>query len=395
MTRKATQWWGVGAGVALLALGAWWLLHKPAATPRVTVRVTRGDIEKSVLAGGTISPLKIVSIGAQASGRILALHVALGDQVKKGDLIAEIDPSTEKNALATAQAALDQARAQRDSRQLALHQLDLAFQRAKVTYPAEASSQADYEAAEAAYKGAQQDVQALNAAVRSAQVNVDTARVTLGFTKVVAPMDGTVVAIVAPEGQTVNAVQSAPTIVKLADLSTMTVKAQVSEADIGSVKPGQSVYFTTLGNPGKHYVGTLRALEPAPESIAAETTAAAAASASASSSASSAVYYNALFDVPNAEHALRPSMTAEVHILLQQAKNVLTIRVGALGPQRTDGAYEVRVVERDGRTRVEKVRIGIQSSTSAEVLEGLTEGDEVVVGDETLAKSPQKPPGFL
>lgn len=394
MTRKAAQGWGAGISVALLALGAGWLLHQPARPPLLTARVTRGDIEKTVLAGGTIEPLKLISVGAQASGRILALQVSLGDQVKKGTLLAEIDPSTEKNALATAQAALDQARAQQGSRRVALRQLELAFKRAQITYLQEASSQADYEAAEAAYRGAKEDVRALEAAVRSAQVNVDAARVTLGFTRVLAPMDGTVVAIVAPEGQTVNAVQAAPTIVKLADLETMTVKAQVSEADILSVKPGQAVYFRTLGNPSKRYVGVLRALEPAPESIAAETTGAGAASSSTSGTTSSAVYYNALFDVPNDDHALRPSLTAEVHIVLGEVKNVLTVPVGALGASQADGRYKVKVVESGGGVHGTSVRIGLESSTIAEVLEGLKEGEEVVCA-EAVAKSPQKPPGFL
>lgn len=348
----------------------------------------------SVLAGGTIEPLRLVSVGAQASGRILALHVVLGDEVRKGDLIAEIDPSTEKNALATAVAMLEQARAQRESRAVALREADKAFRRAQTTFAAEASSQADLETAEGAFYGAEQDVQALGAAIRSAQVNVGAARVNLGFTKVTAPIDGTVVAIVAPEGQTVNAVQAAPTIVKLADLSTMTVKAQISEADITRVHSGQKVYFTTLGAPNRRYEASLRAVEPAPESLAAET-ATGAGGSYAGAAPSSAVYYNGLFEVPNPDGALRPSMTAQVRILINSAKDVLTVPISVLGEPRPDGTYAVKVVDLDGRTTERTIRLGIESNTTAEVLSGLSDGERVVVGDTSVTKGRPTFPGFL
>ena len=225
--------WSPGALLAVLLL--WGIKHWAFAAPPLkllTVPVRIADVEQTVLASGVIQPRKLVSVGAQASGRIIAMHVNLGDQVHKGQLIAEIDPQPQQNALNTAEAVLAQDRAQRASRTAALKLAELTFKRAAVTLAQEASSQADYETAEATYKGAQADIQALDAQIKQAAIAVDLARVTLGYTKVIAPMDGTVVAIVAPEGQTVNAVQAAPTIVKLADLETMTVKAQISEADI-------------------------------------------------------------------------------------------------------------------------------------------------------------------
>lgn len=391
-TRRRIAAAAVGA-LALLAL-TYILSRGPARPALLTAPVVRGDVERSVLAGGTIEPFKLISVGAQASGRILALHVALGDQVRKGQLIAEIDPSTEKNALTTAQATLDQARAQHDSRIQALKEDDQALKRARTTFAQEASSQADLESAEAAYYGAEQDVRALAAAERAAQIAVDTARVNLGFTKVIAPLDGTVVAIVTPEGQTVNAVQSAPTIVKLADLSTMTVKAQISEADVNHVKPGQAVYFTTLGNANRRYWGTLRAVAPAPDSIATDTASPAGVSASAGST-SSAVYYSGLFEVANPDRELRTSMTAEVHIVVGEAKNVLTIPVSALRELYPDGTYGVSVIDARGRPLARWVRIGIQSSTTAEVREGLNAGEEVVVGDDSITKGPRRSPGVF
>src|SRR5262249_24393875 len=158
----------------------------------------------TVLASGVIQPSKLVSVGAQASGRIVALHVALGDQVQKGQVIAEIDPSTQRNALLNVEASLLQDRAQRASRAAALKQAELVFKRASATYERRLTSRADYDAAEAAHDSAKADVAALDAQIRAQAIAVELARVALSYTKVNAPISGTVVAIVAPEGQTVN-----------------------------------------------------------------------------------------------------------------------------------------------------------------------------------------------
>jgi macrolide-specific efflux system membrane fusion protein len=377
MRRELAVQIGIAAFGALGAVA--WAVHKPASPLPLTAIAHVGHIDDTVLASGTIAPVKLVSVGAQASGRILALRVALGDEVHKGQLIAEIDPSTQKNALATAQAALDQARASRDSRAVALRQAELAFKRAQVTYPAEASSEADYEVAEAAYRGAQKDVAALEAQIRGAVITVDTARVNLGFTKVTAPIDGTVVAIVAPEGQTVNAVQAAPTLVKLADLSTMTVKAQISEADVTRVHAGQKVYFTTLGNSDHRYEATLRAVEPAPESLAAEAPAGGGGGVAGGVSQSAAVYYNGLFDVPNVDHALRPSMTAQVNIVLKEADNALLVPSSAIGPLGTEGRRTVKILDEKGRQHEREVQVGIDNHVDAQVISGLSAGDQVIL----------------
>jgi macrolide-specific efflux system membrane fusion protein len=377
-------WWVVSGVFVLLAL--WAVKHAFFPTPEpprlLTAPVSVADVEQTVLASGIIQPAKLVSVGAQASGRIVAMHVALGDPVNKGQLIAEIDPSTQRNALQNAEAVLAQDRAQRASRAAALRQADLVFKRAAATYAQRLTSRADYDAAEAAFDGAQADVVALDAQIRAAQIAVNLARVSLGYTNVIAPMAGTVVAIVAPEGQTVNAVQAAPTIVKLADLETMTVKAQISEADVPHVHAGQSLYFTILADPSHRYYAKLRAVEPAPESIAVDTATSPAATTN-TTTASSAVYYNGLFDIPNPNHELQPSMTAQVNIVLGEARGALSIPTSALGETDAQGRRLVRVV--DGKRNVESrwVRVGLNNSAIVQVLDGLRSGDTVVLGDST------------
>jgi macrolide-specific efflux system membrane fusion protein len=197
-------------------------------------------------------------------------------------------------------------------------------------------------------------------------------------------MAGTVVAIVAPEGQTVNAVQAAPTIVKLADLETMTIKAQISEADVTHVRAGQRLYFTILADPSRRYYATLRAVEPAPESIAVDT--ATAPPATANNTTTSAVYYNGLFDIPNPTHVLQPSMTAQVNIVLGEAKGVLSIPTAALGETGADGRRLVRIVA--GRSVKSRwVKVGLNDSAIVQVLDGLGSGETVVLGDSATLES--------
>lgn len=378
------------AGCAVVAIGVVFILFRcahPGRSPQqlLTADVQIVHIEDTVLAIGTVQPSKLVSVGAQASGRILAVHVDLSDHVTKGQLIAEIDPSTERNALENAQAVLDQERAQRTSRVAALKQAELAFKRAATTVAQEASSQADYETAEANYHGLEADLAAVDAQIRQAVIAVDTARVNVGYTKVLAPIDGTVIAIVAPEGQTVNAVQAAPTIAKLADLETMTVKAQVSEADVTRVHPGQKVVFTILGNPDHRYEATLRAVEPAPESMATDTSASPGGGSSMGGTTSGAVYYNGLFEIANPDNQLRPSMTAEVHIVLEEADHALVIPAGALGERRADGRRVVRVLDAKGRVQLRAVQVGINNRIMVQVLSGLTAGERVIESDAASA----------
>lgn len=364
--------------LAVLAAIVAWSLRKPAAPPLATSPVVRGDIEQTVEATGVVDAYKLVSVGAQASGQIKSLKVQLGDTVKEGDLIAEIDATTQQNQVLNAQATLDQVKAQRAVQQAGLREAELEFARQQQMLAAEATSRAEFDTAEARLKTARAQIQSFDAQIKGRETELGTARANLAYTRITAPMDGTVVAVVAEEGRTVNANQTAPTIVMLARLDLVTVNAEVSEADVVKIKPGMPVYFTTLGEPDRKYHATLRQVNPAPSSIANESSSS---SSSSSSSASSAVYYNALFDVENPDRSLRIDMTAQVSVLLKQAKDVLTIPAVALGAKGRDGQYTVQVADADGMPSPRKVRVGINNGAMAEVLSGLQEGDKVVVGE--------------
>lgn len=414
------------AALAIVALiaAAWFFLKPKQEQPQyITAAVSRGDIENSVLATGVLEATKMVSVGAQVSGQVRKMYVELGDQVKQGQLIAQIDSVRQENELKTAEASIKNQQAQLAVRQANLAKVEAEYRRQQAMYDQDATSRAELEAALASYKTAQADIAAINAQIEQSRLTLATTREDLGYTRIVAPMDGTVVAIVTEEGQTVNANQSAPTIVKLAKLDTMTVKSEISEADVMKVEEGQRVYFTTLGNSEKKHYATLRQVEPAPNSINTETS-------NSSSTSSSAVYYNALFDVPNEDGKLRIDMTAQVSIVLDEAENVLMIPAAAIQvsnrPQRSraPGADQapaeraaseaargqrpagdrparltlteqeralidqgkaalamVRVLQADGSAKPQQVLTGLNNRVSVEIIKGLKEGDQVIIAD--------------
>ena len=267
---KSHPWWlALGTVFVALALLAGWQLwgKAPAAPSVITADVVRGDIEDSVLAAGTIQAAKLINVGAQVSGQVKKLHVKLGDVVEQGQPIAEIDAATQQNNLKDAQAALGSAQAQKTAKQSALALAQNNFERQKYMFEREASSKADYQTAQHALAAAKADLAAAEAAIAQYTVRVQTAQTNLGYTRITAPMAGTVVAIVTDEGQTVNANQTAPTIIKLAQLDAMTIQAQISEADVPRVAPGQPAYFTILGEPERRHQASLHSIEPGPIDI--------------------------------------------------------------------------------------------------------------------------------
>lgn len=304
MTQKIYGKWLVIFSVllAIVAVAYYVLKPKPQAPNHITANVTRMDIENNVMASGKIEAKHTVDIGSQVSGEVTNLYVDIGDVVKKGEIIAQIDPLTQKNHLTNQQANLEQSLANLES-----SKANLATRQASLE-----SSKADLASREASLAQAQSDyariqslatsnavsiqeiekaltsVKTAQASIKKSQTEVSTAQKNLNNTRITAPMSGTVISISTKQGQTVNANQSAPTIVTLADLSTVRVKAKISEADVIDLKAGMPVYFNVIGNADKKINATLQAIEPAPENTTANT-----------NNSDSTVYYMGYFDVPN------------------------------------------------------------------------------------------------
>ncbi|WP_295879890.1 efflux RND transporter periplasmic adaptor subunit [uncultured Bartonella sp.] len=345
----------------------------------MTSKVKRGDIEVSVLANGTIKPHRLVAVGARATGRIVSMKVKPGSIVKQGDLLAEIDPTTQTNDLKSKEAALANYRGKlaEQEAQLVLAKQNMTRQQTMIS--SHAVSKADFDDADAQVKIRAAQIDQLKAQIVQAEVDVETAKVNLGYTRVTAPSDGTVLATVVQEGQNVNAVQSAPTIVILGDLSMMTVRAEISEADVINVKPGQDLYFNVLGNRTRRYESRLEKIEPAPESIRNDISFNSSSTASSSSSTSQAIYYNGTFNVPNDDGVLRTYMTAEVHIILGRAEKVLLIPSDALNDVSGKKAV-VNVLDQNGKLEARDIETGLNNKVMVEVVSGLKEGETVVTG---------------
>ena len=367
-TRKRNRLW-IGLAVAAIALGAGWyfLSGKETGSQKSTYlaeTVERGNIENSITAVGTLSALRSVNVGAQVSGQLKSVKVDIGDTVKQGDLLAEIDPSPFEKKMEIASAQLDNLKAQLLSKQaqLTLKKSNAARQRSLLA--SRNASQSTIDQADADLAVADADVKALSAQIRQQEAQLASDKVDLGYTTIYSPMAGTVVDQTSKEGETLNAVQSAPTVVTVADLTVMTVEAQVSEADISKLKPGMPVYFTLLGQPEKRFTGTLRQIKPTPQTD------------------NNVVLYYALFDVPNPTGELMINMSAQVYFVLDNAENVLVVPTAALNTKSDkDGKPQttVQVVDKSGATTERSVEVGVRNRVQAEIKSGLEEGDKVVV----------------
>lgn len=376
--------------IALTVLLCWWYLWRETAELE-TVKVEKGDIEINVTSLGTLQPRSYVDVGAQVSGQIRRIHVQPGGKVKKGDLLIEIDPSIQQAVVDSDRATLGALKAQLNESQA---QSDLAAQqyaRQQKMAADGATRDEDVQTAEATKRSAIARVDNLRAQIDGAQSTLKGHEAQLGFTRIFAPMTGTVVSLDAREGQTLNATYQTPMIMRIADMAFMTVWAEVSEVDVSRVQPGMPVYFTRLGTENRRWEGKVRQVLPAPPSAAGQTQNGEA--KAASSSVGKVVTYTVLFDVDNADNALMPQMTAQVFFVVQQARNVAIVPMRALvaSSKSADGKavdidkhaeiFNARVQLSDGQIVEKSVTLGVRDRMNAEVLQGLQAGDTLVIGD--------------
>jgi membrane fusion protein, macrolide-specific efflux system len=408
--RRSTRAAALAALLTLAAGGAWgvhaWAARDGAADELTVATVQRGDLEDTVTATGILQPRDYVDVGTQVSGQLNRLHVEIGSTVKAGQLIAEIDPTVYQSRVEADQAQLRTQQAQLVDKQAQLTLAEQQHERQVNMMKDDATTQEALETAEAALRSARAQIDVLKAQIEQTQSTLRGDQANLSYTKIYAPMSGTVAAQSAKQGQTLNANQQAPVILRVADLSTMTVQSQVSEADVAKLRTGMPVYFTTLGDTGKRWSGTLRQINPTPETV------------------NNVVLYDALFDVDNRDRALMTQMTAQVFFVAAEAKDAVLVPVSALRPaparpraantpaapgrgQRgvaavavdprtslANGPAEVRVVAADGSVASRDVRVGVVSRVSAQILSGLTPGERIVVGQRQAAPAAAAKPAI-
>lgn len=413
--------------VLALAAGAVWyglkatVLSGPEAPQYQTAEVTRGDIEVTISAAGKIRPKESVDVGAQVSGQLQELLVEIGDEVEKGDLLARIDPTIAQTSVEANRAQLSELQASRKQQQASLELAKAEAERAQMLYDADAIARAENETAQANYTVAQGRLEAINAQIQRQASSLQSQLANLEFTKIYAPISGTVVSLPAVEGQTLNANQTAPIILTIADLGIMTVETDVSEADVLRIEEGQEAYFTTLGDASKRWNTTIRQVLPTPEVL------------------NDVVLYKALVDVENPNGRLKPQMTAQVFFVTGSAEDAVLVPVTAIqarpqrGPQQSGGergrpvadagssrrgfmqaeaagpqddgsdarraafraAQEahpdaevagVLVVANDGSAEPRRVLVGLRTRTMAEILFGLEPGETVATGDVSMPR---------
>ena len=327
-----------------------------------TEPVTKGDLEKTVTALAQVRPKNWVDIGTQVSGQLRKVHVEIGDNVPQGKLLAEIDPTVYQTRVLAGRAKIDNLRAQLEQARAQLMLDRTREERSRQLLATNSTSRDAYDAALATLKIDEAKISSFEAQIKEMEATLEGDVANLNYTKIFAPLPGTIVNQIAFEGQTLNANQTAPIIVRIADLDVLTVWAQVAEADIPRITVGMPVYFTTLGMPDRRFNATVRQIYPTPETV------------------NDVILYNVLIDVPNKERELMTNMTAQVFFVLGAVKDAVLVPVQALRPsQRDKDTYFVRVIE-NGEVKNRRVKVGLQDRNVAEVLSGLKEGESVVIG---------------
>ncbi len=377
----------LAACVALAAAGyyAWrtWSGRDSANPGLITAPAQRGNLEDTITATGTLQPKDYVDVGTQVSGQLKKLLVDVGAVVKAGQLLAEIDPSVYQAKVDGDRAQLLNQQAQLADKQAQLVLAGLQYTRQQNLTREGATTADALQSAAATRQSALAQVNALKAQRQQTQSTLRGDEANLGYTKIYAPIAGTVVSQAAKQGQTLNANQQAPIVMRIADLSTMTVQAQVSEADVPKLRLGMDVYFTTLGGDNRRYYGKLRQIPPTPNVV------------------NNVVLYDALFDVANPNQALMTQMTAQVFFVVASAKDAVLVPLAALRPaasaagsrrsrgagasldprtQFANGVARVSVVGAGGKVLEREVKIGVMNRVSAQVVSGLEPGETVVIG---------------
>lgn len=373
---------------ALIAVGVTaYFVFKPKAEDgkeQAVLETSFGDIEENVTAQGKLEPKEYVDVGAQVTGQLQKLYVEIGDDVTQGMLLAEIDPRVYAARVQADEANIKNLEAQLAGQEAQVVFARQQFDRNKALMHSKGVSEQDYQNSEFTLKKALATADSIRAQIEQVQSTLKGDRTNLGYTKIFAPMDGTVVTRTARLGQTLNANQTTPMIMQLAKLDAMTVRAQVAEADVMRLKPGVPVYFTTLGSGDRRWNGQIRQVLPSPEVV------------------NNVVLYNVLVDVDNRDRQLMSGMSTQMFFVLGKAENVLLIPVAALGQrqpkQDSDAgkAYQVKLATGVGE-KMQLVHIGLMNRRYAEVKDGLEPGAKLVAIsrlDEKGKKKKDKDKGY-
>lgn len=379
---KRLLWIG-GLVVAAAAVGVWYVgVDVAAAPPKLTLAaVSRGTVVSTVEATGTLQPIDTVEVGTQVSGTIASLGTDFNLVVKRGQVVARLDPALLQSQVDQAKATATRLTSDVQQAQVLYEDAQLKLQRAEQLAVRKLLAQQEVDAATSAARVAEAALAGAQAQLTQAEAALTQTQVNLSHTIITSPTDGIVLSRNVEVGQTVSAGLQAPTLFVIArDLTRLELLARVDEADIGGVEPGHPVTFTVDAYPRRTFTGTVRLVRLQPQTV------------------QNVVTYTTVIEVPNADGQLKPGMTATVSIEVARAENALRVPTAALRFKPTDavlkeysgvssadtrGNRKMPVVWQlvDGRLQEVPVGPGVSDGSMIAVVDGsLTEGAQVVTG---------------
>lgn len=375
--KKISTIWILVGGCFAIAVAAWLLSgnKKDEQVSFVTEEVAPANIQNSITATGSVEPVDTVAVGTQVSGIIDKIYVDFNSTVKKGQVLAVLDTKNLTSTLNSAKANLQSAQANLQSANAALGYQRANYNRYKALYQKGLISANDFESARLSYRQAEEQVAMMKESVVAAQESVRTAQTNLGYATIVSPIDGTIINKYVAEGQTVAASFSTPELFGVArDLKKMQVLADVDEADIGDVRPGESVTFTVDAYPDDTFQGTVEQVRLG------------------GSTSNNVVTYKVVISTSNADLKLKPGMTANVTIYTQQKSGVLSVPTKALRftpAKETVGKMKIKDISNaknkvwtiEGNNIVaHQVNIGMSDGTHTQIVSGVKQGQKVITG---------------
>ena len=368
--------------IVLIAIAIYFLYGKffnqEEAPKALTTRLEKGDIRGTVTAAGEVYARDLVDVGAQVSGQIKKLYVKVGDKVQKGDMIAQIDSVTQENEIAQQKAQLLIHEANLASAKIAAANAKTQYNRELQLYKRNAASKEAVENAKnsAALKEAEQ--KQIEAQIEQTKLQLSTAETNFGYTKITAPISGTIVSMPVEEGKTVNSNQTTPTIVKIADLSKMEIKMQIAEGDISKVKVGMDVEYSILSDLDNIKKAKIYKIDPGLTTLSDGTYDKTSSGSSSSSSSDSAIYFYAKMLVDNENDFLKIGMTTENNIIVSEANNTSYLPTSVI-KRDAKGDYVTVLNGKEPEQRY--VKTGVSDDLNTEILSGLDEKDEVLIAD--------------
>ncbi|EOV7114522.1 efflux RND transporter periplasmic adaptor subunit [Campylobacter coli] len=359
--------------LALFGVGAYFIFFNDnEKITYLTQKVKKIDISQTIEAVGKVYAKDQVDVGAQVSGQIIKLYVDVGSHVKQGDLIAQIDKDKQQNDLDITKAQLESAKANLESKKVALEIASKQYQREQKLYAAKASSLENLEIQKNNYYSLKASVAELNAQVIQLEITLKNAKKDLDYTTITAPIDGVVINVAVDEGQTVNANQNTPTIVRIANLDEMEIKMEIAEADVNKIKIDTELEFSLLNDPQKTYRASIASIDPADTEVSDSSSS----YSSSSSSSSNAIYYYAKFYVQNKDNFLRIGMSIQNEIVIASVKDVIAVPTYAI--KNDAKGYYVEILQNQKAVK-KYVKFGIKDSINTQILEGVDENEELII----------------